>query len=71
MRVTVRRSPLEPPLSEHADANTVELRDAAGRLCMVILFPPGKSSFILSHNQEPGFEAFARELGFAPQGPPA
>jgi hypothetical protein len=64
MQLTVRRSPLEAPLLDSRDAHTAELRDEGGRLLAVLLFPPGKQTFLFSHQQEPGFEAFAQGLGF-------
>ena len=60
----VRHSPLETPLLDTRDARTVELRESGGRLVAVILFPPGEKTFLFSSAQEPGFETFARELGF-------
>ena len=64
MRTIVRHSPLEAPLLDTADAHTVELREPDGRLVALILFPPGEKTFLFSSAQEPGFETFARGLGF-------
>ena len=63
MQLTVRRSVLEAPLLETTQAGLLELRDDDGRLMAVMLFP-NAGTFLFSHQSEPGFAAFAREMGF-------
>ncbi len=62
MTVTVRSSPVRPPLLETAEATWIDIRDRDGFLVMMIIFMPDNESFITSSRKDPDFEDTARNF---------
>lgn len=63
--VTVKRSPVEPPLIKTKEATSIEIRDQDGVLVSLLIFIPGKPVFFASSaDKDVDFEAFVRNMGF-------
>lgn len=71
MTLTVRAGAQKPPVLETQDATSMELRDASGKLVLLVLMLPGDKqsgaqSFLVANANEPDFADTARGLGFSP-----
>ena len=62
MLVTVRSSPIRPPLLETSDATWIDIRDGEGFLTMMIIFMPDGASFLTSSRKDPDFEDVAKSF---------
>ena len=67
MRTIVRKSPLDPPMIDTADANVVEVRDDAGGLVLVIAYNPGGRTFFVTDRNDQEFFNFCKEIGINPE----
>lgn len=71
MTLTVREGALNPPVLETEGATSMELRDPAGRLVLVVLMlpgggQPGAQSFMVMNCNDPKFAETVKGMGFKP-----
>lgn len=62
MTVTVRSSPIRPPLLETTEATWIDIRDRDGFLTMMIIFMPDGESFMTCSRKDPDFEDTAKNF---------
>ena len=62
MTITVRSSPIRPPLLETNEATWVDIRDRSGFLVMIIMFMPDGESFIVSSKKDADFAETAQNF---------
>lgn len=62
MILSVRSSPLLPPLLETKEASWVDIRDDQGHLIFIMIFMPGGTSFLTCSKNDPDFNDTAKNF---------
>lgn len=74
MYISVRDTPLAPPIFSSNQASWAEIRDEDGFLVLLLLFPPGKATVMVIDRKDPDFETtirnFSIKLQQKPEGNP-
>lgn len=71
MRITVRESPLKPPLIDTDKATWGEIRDQEGWLALLFIFPPGKSTVLVVSKDDRQFAETIQAFNVPLHVPPA